>query len=87
MAIFLCFLVQKYCSVRTKKLHSIKVKKVLEKFGKYFILGYNRMIIECVLERRTSMFLVLDTNLWTAQCSVIKKGEMSHQSRDIFRVS
>jgi hypothetical protein len=30
---------KRYCSVCTKKLHSIKVKKVLEKFGKYFILG------------------------------------------------
>ena len=29
---------KKYCSIRTKKLHRIEVRKILKSFGKYFIL-------------------------------------------------
>ena len=32
-------IIKNYFSIRTEKLHSIKTKKILKNFGRYFILG------------------------------------------------
>ena len=42
-ATFIGHFFYEYFSIRTKKLHGVKAKKISKKFGKYFILGENRL--------------------------------------------
>ena len=55
-----------HSSVQTNELSNSNVRKMSILAFKCTFLGQNRLkyTIECVWERRTSMFPVLDTNLW-----------------------
>ena len=68
-AVFLCFHGQKinlkcfwkYCSIRTKKLHRVKVKKLKKNLGSIFYRGKTRFF-------RAKNFNVSTTTLWSVLC-------------------